>query len=172
MTREEEKEAIHLAVESFKETCGQRPVGWYCRYGPSVHTRELIVEEGGFRYDSDAYNDELPYYVEVKGKPHLVIPYALDLNDVRFVTPQGFGSGQDFLNDAKAAIDRLRYEAAKTQVGRMISIGTHPRLFGRPARADALARLIDYGLETGGVWFARRDEIARYWLERFPPSQA
>ncbi|WP_419923355.1 polysaccharide deacetylase family protein [Candidatus Poriferisodalis sp.] len=168
MTRDEERESIRLAVESFEKTCGERPVGWYCRYGPSVHTRELVVEEGGFLYDGDSYNDELPYYVDVGGTSHLVVPYALDLNDVRFVMPQGYSSGEDFFSDGKAAVDRLRHEAERSGVARMLSVGTHPRLIGRPARADALARLIDYAQGTGDVWFARRDEIARFWLSEFP----
>lgn len=170
MTRDEERESIRRAVESFERTCGQRPVGWYCRYGPSVHTRELVVEEGGFIYDADAYNDDLPYYVEVLGKHHLVVPYSLDLNDVRFVLAQGYSSGKDFEADLVAAFERLRHEAERTGTARMMSIGTHPRLLGRPARADALARFIDHAQRRGGAWFARRDEIARFWLERFPPA--
>ena len=169
MTREQEKEAIRLAVESFTKTCGHRPVGWYCRYGPSINTRELVVDEGGFIYDGDSYNDEIPYYVDVGGKSHLVVPYGLDLNDVRFVMPQGYSSGDDFLADGKAAIDRLSHEAETTGVSRYLSVGTHPRLFGRPARADALARLIEYG-QSKGVWFARREDIARFWLSEFPPG--
>ncbi len=170
MTREEERSSIRLAIESFERTCGQRPVGWYCRYGPSVHTRELVVEEGGFEYDSDAYNDDLPYYVEVSGKQHLVIPYTLDLNDVRFVMAQGYGSNIDFYDDAVSTFERLLQEAETTGTSRMMSIGTHPRLFGRPARADALARFIDHVNQRGGGWFARRDEIARFWREHFPAS--
>ena len=170
MSRDEERESIRRAIESFERTCGQRPVGWYCRYGPSVHTRELVVEEGGFLYDADAYNDDLPYYVQVGGKPHLVVPYTLDLNDVRFVMAQGYSSGKDFLDDAVAAFDRLRREAEGTGTARMMSIGTHPRLFGRPARAEALARFVEHAQGTGAAWFARRDEIARFWLERFPPG--
>ena len=170
MTREEERESIERAIESFERTCGQRPVGWYCRYGPSVHTRELVVAEGGFRYDSDAYNDDLPYYVEVQGKQHLVIPYTLDLNDVRFVMSQGYGSNVDFYDDAVATFELLRREAEATGTARMMSIGTHPRLFGRPARADALARFINHVNERGGGWFARRDDIATFWLDRFPAA--
>jgi peptidoglycan/xylan/chitin deacetylase (PgdA/CDA1 family) len=169
MTREEEQESIRLAVESFTRTCGQRPLGWYCRYGPSVHTRELVVEEGGFLYDADAYNDDLPYYVDVRGTRHLVVPYSLDLNDVRFVMAQGYSSGKDFHDDAVATFERLRHEAERTGTARMMSVGTHPRLCGRPARADALARFVEHA-QGRGAWFARRDEIARFWLERFPPA--
>lgn len=167
MTREQERESIRLAIASFEQTCGVRPLGWYCRYGPSVHTRELVVEEGGFLYDADAYNDDLPFFVDVKGKRHLVVPYDLSLNDVRFSLAQGYSSGNDFFDDACAAFDRLKHEAATTGAARMMSIGTHPRLFGRPARADALARFIAYAQGQGGAWFARRDEIARFWVDNF-----
>ncbi len=98
LSREEEKAHMAAAVKSIEETCGQRPLGWYCRYGPSVHTRELLIEEGGFVYDSDAYNDDLPYYVEVKGKRHLVVPYSFTYNDARFVLPQGFSSPDSFFD--------------------------------------------------------------------------
>jgi peptidoglycan/xylan/chitin deacetylase (PgdA/CDA1 family) len=170
MTREEEKEAIRLALESFQRTCGMRPVGWYCRHGPSVHTRQLIVEEGGFLYDSDSYNDEIPYYVRVAGKSHLVIPYAPDLNDVRFVLSGG-SSAEEFYQDALRAVERLLYEAGRSGVARMLSIGIHPRLFGRPARADALSRFLEYAQNRKGVITLRRDEIARFWLEHFPPDE-
>ena len=167
MTKEQERESIRLAIASFEQTCGTRPLGWYCRYGPSVHTRELVVEEGGFLYDADAYNDDLPFFTDVKGTRHLVVPYDLGLNDVRFSLAQGFGGGHDFLWDACAAFDRLKHEAETTGTARMMSIGTHPRLFGRPARAEALAQFIAYAQGQGGAWFARRDEIARFWVERF-----
>ncbi len=87
LSREEEKAHMQAAIKSFEETCGKRPLGWYCRYGPSVNTRELLIEEGGFVYDSDAYNDDLPYYVEVTGTQHLIVPYSLTYNDARFVLP-------------------------------------------------------------------------------------
>lgn len=167
MSEDEERESIRLAIESFQRTCGQRPTGWYCRYGPSVRTRELVVEEGGFLYDADAYNDDLPFFVQVKGKRHLVVPYDLSLNDVRFSLAQGYSGGEDFYRDACAAFDLLKREAEQTGTARMMSIGTHPRLFGRPQRAEALARFIAYAQGQGGAWFARRDEIARFWLERF-----
>ena len=167
MTEEEERESIRLAIESFTRTCGTRPTGWYCRYGPSVRTRELVVEEGGFLYDADAYNDDLPFFTEVKGKRHLVVPYDLSLNDVRFSLAQGYSGGEDFFRDACAAFDLLKREAEQSGTARMMSIGTHPRLFGRPQRAEALARFIAYAQGQGGAWFARRDEIAHFWIERF-----
>ena len=101
--REEERQHMQWAIESIERTCGQRPLGWYCRYGPSVNTRELVVEEGGFVYDADAYNDDLPYFVEVKGTRHLVVPYTLTYNDGRYVLPQGYASPADFFDTAAAA---------------------------------------------------------------------
>jgi peptidoglycan/xylan/chitin deacetylase (PgdA/CDA1 family) len=103
----------------------------------------------------------------VHGTQQLVVPYTLDLNDVRFVLSQGYGSGQDFYDDAAAAFDRLTHEATTTGTARLLSVGTHPRLFGRPARAEALARFIAYA-QSKGAWFARREDIARFWLDRFP----
>ena len=97
----------------------------------------------------------------------IVVPYDLSLNDVRFSLAQGYSSGQDFFSDACAAFDRLKHEAVTTGTARLLSVGTHPRLFGRPARADALARFFAYAQGQGGAWFARRDEIARFWVERF-----
>ena len=103
--RDLERQHVRWAIESFEETVGQRPLGWYCRYGPSVHTRELLVEEGGFVYDADAYNDDLPYFTEVMGKRHLIVPYSFTYNDARFVLPQGYGSPDDFATTLKRAFD-------------------------------------------------------------------
>jgi peptidoglycan/xylan/chitin deacetylase (PgdA/CDA1 family) len=153
MTRDEEREAIRLAVESIERTTGTRPLGWYCRE-MSVNTRELVVEHGGFVYDSDVYNDDLPYWTRVLGKPHLVVPYGLVVNDARYVVPQGFGSPEHFFETAKAHLDRLRADG--DDVPRMMSVGLHPRISGNPARSDALARFIEYGQSLGDVWFARR----------------
>lgn len=169
MTRDEEREAIRLAVRSITETTGSRPVGWYCRE-MSVNTRELLVEEGGFLYDSECYNDDLPYWTEVFKKPHLVVPYSLVLNDARYVLAQGYGSPEHFLEYGKATLDRLRDDG--DDVPRMMSAGLHPRFSGQPARADALARFIDYAQSTGDVWFARRDEIARVFVEQVPAPDA
>ncbi|MGI9658491.1 MAG: polysaccharide deacetylase family protein [Gaiellaceae bacterium] len=165
MTRDEEREAIRLAVKSIAHTTGSRPVGWYCRE-MSVNTRELLVEEGGFLYDSESYNDDLPYWTEVFKKPHLVVPYSLVVNDARYVLAQGYGSPEHFLEYASATLDRLRDDG--DDVPRMMSIGLHPRFSGQPARANALARFIDYAQATGDVWFARRDEIARTFAEQVP----
>src|SRR5947209_8619855 len=165
MTRDEEREAIRLAVESIERTTGERPLGWYCRE-MSVNTRELIVEEGGFLYDSDSYNDDLPYWTRVSGRPHLVVPYGLVVNDARYVVAQGFGSPDHFYAMAKANLDRLRNDG--DDVPRMMSIGLHSRISGNPGRADALARFIDYGQSLGDVWFARRVDIARTFIAQQP----
>ena len=154
---------MRWAIESFERTCGQRCVGWYCRYGASVNTRELLVEEGGFLYDSDAYNDDLPYFTEVDGKRHLVVPYTLTYNDGRYVLPQGFGGPADFLDVCRRGLDELRREG---QAGypKMMSIGLHPRWIGQAGRTSGLREFIEHALANGG-WFARRDEIARWWLD-------
>ncbi len=163
LSREEEKAHMDAAIKSFKETCGKRPLGWYCRYGPSVHTRELLVEEGGFVYDSDVYNDDLPYYVEVLGKQHLIVPYTFTYNDGRYVMPQGFGSPNDFLDLTKRGFDYL-WEEGETHP-RMMNIGLHPRLIGQAGRMSALSDFIDHAQKKGGVWFATRLEIANWWNE-------
>ena len=168
MSRDDEREAIRLAIESIERTTGSRPLGWYCRE-MSVNTRELVVEEGGFVYDSDSYNDDLPYWTEILGQPHLVVPYGLVVNDARYVVGTGFGSPVDFFETAKAHLDRLRYDG--DDVSRMMSIGLHPRVTGNPARCDGLARFIDYAQSLGDVWFARRIEIANTFIEQQPADR-
>ncbi len=168
MTRDEEREVIKRTIESLQATTGTRPLGWYCRE-MSVNTRELVVEEGGFLYDSDCYNDDLPYWTSVKGKPHLVVPYELVVNDVRYVLAQGFSSQDDFFQIAKASFDRLRNDG--DNASRMMSIGLHPRITGHPARADALARFIDYAQSTGDAWFARRIDIAETFRQQVPAEK-
>ena len=163
LSREEEAEHIRLAIDSIKETCGERPLGWYCRYGPSVNTRELIVEEGGFVYDSDAYNDDLPYFVAVKGKRQLIVPYSMTYNDGKFGLLPAYGSPADFLDNLKRGIDQLWDEGAAHP--RMMSVGLHPRLIGQASRVHALREFIDHALKKGGVWFCRRIDIARWWLD-------
>jgi peptidoglycan/xylan/chitin deacetylase (PgdA/CDA1 family) len=167
LSREEEAERIRRAVVSIERTCGERPVGWYSRWMPSEHTRELLVEAGGFLYDSNAYNDDLPYYVEVSGRSHLVIPYSLTTNDMRFINGT-LGGASDFFDYCRRALDYLWDEA--DDCPRMMSIGLHPRWVGQPARASALAEFIEYALAKGGVWFARRRDIAKWWLEHCPPK--
>ncbi len=160
-----EREHIRLAVDRLTRLTGSRPLGWYTgRLSPN--TRRLVVEEGGFLYDADAYNDDLPYWVEVAGKPHLVVPYTLDNNDMKFSTPQGFNSGDDFFAYLRDAFDVLYAEGAEAP--KMMSVGLHMRLAGRPGRAAALARFLDYAQGHDRVWVCRRIDIARHWIEHHP----
>jgi peptidoglycan/xylan/chitin deacetylase (PgdA/CDA1 family) len=160
----EERERIGLAVQSFEKTCGRRPVGWYCRYGPSDRTRRLVVEEGGFLYDSDAYNDDMPYLVQVGDKRHLVVPYTPDINDFCFWNSPGFVQARDMYEYMRESFDVLYAEAARYP--RMMSIGLHPRIIGRAGRVRALKWFIDYAKQYPDVWFATREEIARAWMDR------
>jgi putative urate catabolism protein len=169
----QEREHMLEAIRILTEITGERPLGWYTgRIGPN--TRRLVMEEGGFLYDSDAYNDDLPYWEphNPTGKPHLVIPYALDTNDMRFTQAQGFNSGDDFYTYLKDAFDVL-YAEGKAGAPKMLSIGLHCRLIGRPARLAALRRFIEYVHNHEGVWCARRIDIARHWqaVHPHPTSQ-
>jgi peptidoglycan/xylan/chitin deacetylase (PgdA/CDA1 family) len=169
MTRDEEREAIRRGIASIAETVGTRPLGWYCRE-MSVNTRELLAEEGGFFYDSECYNDDLPYWEQVHGAPHLVVPYSLVVNDARYVLAQGYASPEHFLEYAKATLDRLRDDG--DDCARMMSIGLHPRFSGQPPRADALARFIEHAQTFEDVAFMRRIDIARSFAEQVPAAQA
>jgi peptidoglycan/xylan/chitin deacetylase (PgdA/CDA1 family) len=165
MDRDTEREAIRKAVESMTRTTGQRPLGWYCRYGPSVNTRELVVEEGGFIYDCNAYNDDLPYYTEVHGKKWLVVPYSLEVNDAKFWRG-GMIAPRDFFETARNTFDLL-YEEGRTHP-KMMSVGLHCRMIGKPSRAVALKQFLDYAKGKPGVLFTRRIDIARWWLDKYP----
>jgi peptidoglycan/xylan/chitin deacetylase (PgdA/CDA1 family) len=169
LDREAERAAIERAVRVIEATTGQKPAGWYCRYGPSVNTRELVVASGHFLYDSDAYNDDLPYYVRVGGRPWLVVPYTLDSNDSRGWRG-GLDTGADLFDYLRDSFDQL-YEEGATHP-RMLSVGLHCRIVGRPGRARGLDRFIAHARALPGVWFARRGEIARWWLEHHPPPSA
>ena len=158
-----EREIIARSVAAIHGACGLRPVGWHTRSATSVNTRRLLVEEGGFLYDSNAYDDDTPYVVEVAGVPHVVLPYAFDTNDMRFQRQGGFVFGDDFARYCIDAFDRLLAEGAS--VPRMLSIGLHLRIIGRPARIGGLERFLDHALAHEGVWFARRDEIATAWRD-------
>ena len=168
MPIEQEREEMRKAVESITRTIGERPYGWYCRYAPSENTRNLVVEEGGFLYDSDAYNDDLPYWVRVQGKDHLVIPYTLDVNDMKFSVPPGFSSPSGYFEYMRDAFDVL-YREGETQP-KMMSVGLHTRLAGRPGRAAALGRFLDHIQSFDDVWICRRVDIARHWIANHPPS--
>jgi allantoinase len=168
LTEEEERTHIRQAVATIEKLTGKRPLGWYCRSGPGVNTRRLVVEEGGFLYDSDVYNDELPYWVEVDGKPHLVVPYTNDVNDTKFLNPAGYSSGEDFFAYLRDTFDMLYREGETTP--KMMSVGLHARIVGRPGRATALTHFLDHVLQQEKVWVCRREEIARHWIEHHPAA--
>ena len=140
-------------------------MGWYTGR-TSPNTRRLIAEEGGFLYDADDYSDELPFWSKITDTPHLIIPYSLDANDMRFAAPQGFNAGDQFFNYLKDSFDTL-YQEGKTNP-KMMSVGLHCRIIGRPGRFQALKRFIKYAQSHDKVWFCRRIDIARYWREKHP----
>ncbi len=160
-----EREHIRLCVETIERLTGARPLGWYTGR-PSLNTRRLVVEEGGFIYDCDAYNDDLPYWVVVNGKPHLVICHSLDTNDSRFSRAQGFDLADDWFSYVRDAFDWLYAEGAKTP--RLLTVALHCRLIGRPARMWALTRFLDHVLGHDEVWICKRIEVARHWYEHHP----
>lgn len=162
----EEREHIARAVASLEKTVGQKPAGWYCRYGPSVNTRRLVVEHGGFLYDSDYYGDELPFWVTVDGNPHLVVPYSLVNNDGKY--SGWMGTSDEWFGFVRDAFDMLYAEGADRP--KMMSVGLHMRLIGHPARAVGLQRLLDYMMARKGVWITRRLDIARHWAAVHPYS--
>ncbi len=164
-TEEAEREHLQRAIAIHTQVTGTRPLGWYTGRN-SPNTRRLVVEEGGFLYDADSYADDLPYWVVENGKPHLVIPYTLDNNDMRFATAQGFNSGEQFFTYLRDAFDTLYLEGEVAP--KMMSIGLHCRLVGRPGRIAALARFLDYIGQRDRVWICRRVDIARHWREKHP----
>lgn len=159
----EEREHLQQAIAIHTQVTGDRPLGWYTGRN-SPHSRKLVVEAGGFLYDSDSYADDLPYWVYDYGQPHLVIPYTLDNNDMRFATPQGFNCGDQFFAYLKDAFDVLYAEGETAP--KMMSVGLHCRLVGRPGRAASLARFLDYVQQHDRVWICRRVDIARHWHEK------
>lgn len=163
LDRETERSRLEMAVASIEATCGERPRGWYSRQPPSANTRELLVEEGGFLYDSDSFADDLPFFVPVADRRHLVIPYSFTLNDGRFMPGQSYSDPTSFVDYAKRHFDYLWEEGASRP--KMMSIGLHPRFMGQPSRAHALRELLSYALGKGDVWFARRLDIAEWWLK-------
>jgi putative urate catabolism protein len=168
-----EREHVARAVEAFVALTGSAPLGWYTGRD-SPNTRRLVVEHGGFLYDADSYADDLPYWIEVGtatgAVPHLVVPYALDTNDMRFATPQGFNAGDQFYAYLRDAFDTLYAEGDPSgpDAPKMLSIGLHARIVGRPARLAALARFLAHAQSHAGVWFARRVDVARHWLDVHP----
>ena len=164
---ETERHHMKLAIEAIEKMTGQRPQGWYTgRMSPQ--TRRLVVEDGGFLYDADSYCDDLPYWLEVEGKQHLVVPYTLEANDMRFATSQGFNSGDQFFTYLKDTFDVLYAEGAERP--KMMSVGLHCRLAGRPGRFAALQRFLDYIQSQEKVWICTRLDIARHWHAQHPPA--
>ena len=168
LTRDQEREHVRKAIASLTQSVGARPLGWCCRYGPSVHTRNLLVEEGGFLYDSDAYDDELPYWVRVGDRAHLVVPYTQVNNDTKFAGGV-FGSGTDYFEFHRDAFDVLYAEGKSRPT--MMSVGLHMRVIGHPARAAGLQRFLDHLARFPGVWVARRIDIARHWISVHPAAE-
>ena len=166
-SRHDEKSHIDEAVRIHTEVTGERPLGFY-QGRNSAHTLDLAMAEGGFLYTADSYADELPYWVEGPHGPHLIVPYTLDANDMRFATTQGFNSGYQFFAYLKDSFDML-YEEGKEHPA-MLSIGLHCRLAGRPGRAAALARFLDYIKGYADVWHATRLDVARHWINHHPPE--
>lgn len=156
-----ERRAIARTVQAITATAGAPPLGWHTRSATSVLTRDLLVEQGGFLYDNNAYNDDLPYTVETAQGPHVVLPYAFDTNDMRFFNRGGFVFADDFARYCNDAFDRLYAEGASAP--RMLSVGVHTRMIGRPGRIGGLVGFLDHALSHDGVWFATRAEIARAW---------
>lgn len=160
-----EREHMQKAIDIITRITGERPLGWYTGR-TSPNTRKLVVEEGGFLYDADDYSDDLPFWDDTQGKPQLVIPYTLDSNDMRFAAAQGFNTGEHFYTYLKDAFDTLYAEGAESP--KMLSIGLHCRIVGRPGRIAGLEKFIRYVKEHQDVWLCRRIDIARHWHEHHP----
>jgi allantoinase len=165
MAEDEEHAHIRRSVDTIARLTGTRPIGWYTGR-PSLNTRRLVVEEGGFLYDCDAYNDDLPYWTVVAGKPHLVICHSFDHNDSRFTRAPGFALADDFFTYVKDAFDWLYAEGAEAP--KMMTVAVHCRLIGRPGRIAGLARLLDHVARHDDVWICQRGEIARHWIATHP----
>ncbi len=165
MPEEVEREYMHRAIEIHQRLTGERPLGWY-QGRNSPNTARLVVEDGGFIYDADSYADDLPYYDTRYGRPQLIVPYTLDANDMKFVALNGFTSGDQFYTYLKDNFDVLYEEGRDTP--RMMSVGLHCRIVGKPARFAALRRFIDYVQGHDQVWITRRIDIARHWLAHHP----
>jgi putative urate catabolism protein len=167
--KQTEREHMQKAIEIIQALTGKKPKGWYTGR-TSPNTAALVVENGTFLYDADDYSDDLPFYSIKEGKPQLIVPYTLDVNDMRFAAVQGFNAGDQFYNYLKDAFDTL-YEEGDPQgenTPKMMSIGLHCRLIGRPGRIKALARFLEYAKSHEQVWFATREQIAEHWLKTHP----
>lgn len=167
LTEDEEREHIRKAVASLIQTTGRHPEGWYCRYGPSLHTRRLLVEEGGFLYDSNSYADELPYWEWVIDRPHLIIPHTFSNNDNKFARGW-FSTADDFFTWCRDALAVLLREGEHTP--RLMGVSLHMRVSGHPARFAGIERLLDHIQCLDGIWLCTRSEVARHWIEHHPYS--
>ncbi len=165
MPREEEREHLRRAVETYERVLDERPYGWNCPSWPSESTRDLLVEEGGFLYDSDGCADDVPYYASVAGEPFLVVPYSKTYNDSRFLMNPGFASPRDFLDTLVMGLDELVHERRTA----MMTVAVHARWSGQAARAAVMREFLAHALAKPGVTFMRRLDIARWWLEQYPP---
>lgn len=163
-SKAKEKNHMTLAIKSIKKIFGERPLGWYTgRCSPN--TLDLVIEEGGFLYCSDSYSDDLPYWIKKGSKKQLIIPYTLDNNDMRFATNQGFNSGDQFFSYLKDSFDTL-YNEGKINP-KMMNIGLHCRLIGRPGRIQSLIKFINYILNFDNVWICKRIDIAKHWIKNY-----
>jgi peptidoglycan/xylan/chitin deacetylase (PgdA/CDA1 family) len=167
LTRGEEREHLHRAIETYERVLGSRPLGWNSRSWPSENTRELLLEEGGFVYDSDGSADDVPYYTRCLGKPVLVVPYSKTYNDARFLVTPGFASPRDFVDTLTMGVDELAREGAERAT--MMTVAVHARWSGQAGRAAALREFLEHARGVPGVTFMRRLDIARWWLENYPP---
>ncbi|EKO3494607.1 allantoinase PuuE [Vibrio fluvialis] len=172
MPIEQERQHMHQALELIESLTGKRPIGWYTGRD-SPNTRELVAEQDSLLYDSDYYGDDLPFWTQVPDKkypgstrPHLIVPYTLDTNDMRFSSPYGFSHGEEFFQYLKENFDCLYAEGAEKP--KMMSVGLHCRVIGKPSRFMALKKFLDYVAQHEGVWVATREQIARHWIEHHP----
>ena len=166
LSEEEERTHIRQSIEQVVRLTGEPPLGYYAGL-PSINTRRLVVEAGSFLYDSDTYNDDLPYWIYDFDQPHLVLPYSLDTNDSRFARAEGYQIGDEFFTYIKDTFDCLYAEGAHHP--KMMTIGLHARLLGRPGRIGSLHKILDYLLGHDSVWICRRGDLARYWQSKHPP---
>src|SRR5919204_680803 len=167
LSRDEEREHLVRAIETFERVFGERPLGWNCRSWPTENTRELLVEDGGFLYDSDGAADDLPYYARCLGRPFLVVPYTKTYNDSRYLVSPGFASPTDFLDTLTRGLEELLRDGADRPT--LMTVAVHARWSGQAARAAVVRAFLEHALELSDVTFLRRVDVARWWLNTFPP---
>jgi peptidoglycan/xylan/chitin deacetylase (PgdA/CDA1 family) len=167
LSKQEERDHLRRAIDIYHNVLGTRPLGWNARSAPSVHTRELLVEEGGFLYDSDGSADDIPHYARTSREPFLVVPYTKTYTDSRYLVTPGYSSPRDFIDTLKLGLDELLRESDERRT--MMTVALHARWSGQAARATALRQFLEHALAHSGVLFLRREDIARWWSERYPP---